>query len=184
MNKKLNNKIIAVFLFVIISVVFLIILFLLIKPYPLKYKEEINYVANKYQLSPSLIASIIYTESSFQTDCISSKGAVGLMQLMPKTAKWLCEKQNINYNEAMLKNPLYNLDLGSYYLSYLITKFKNLNTVLYAYNAGEGNVQIWLKDSRYTLNGVELTSSPYPETNAYVKKVNKVAVYYKKIFQF
>ena len=70
MNKKLNNKIIAVFLFVIISVVFLIILFSLIKPYPLKYKEEINYVANKYQLSPSLIASIIYTERSFKTDCI------------------------------------------------------------------------------------------------------------------
>ena len=96
-----------------------------------------NYTNN---IKPEIIASVINTESSFNENAVSFKGAIGLMQLLPSTAKWLCEKQNIEYSSSYLTNPNFNINVGTCYLKYLIDKFENINTAIVAYNAGEGRI--------------------------------------------
>lgn len=162
----------------IIAIVFTTVIFTL---YPLKYKKHIDIAANTYNVDPVLIASVINAESGFRRNAISSKGAVGLMQVMPPTAEWIAEKINIDIDSKTLEDPHTNILIGTYYLNYLLDKFNDLRTALIAYNAGEGKVVTWLTDGRYSTeaNGHSvLTSCPYPSTNRYVEKIlNSVNIY-------
>ncbi|MDD3397663.1 MAG: lytic transglycosylase domain-containing protein [Clostridia bacterium] len=179
MKLRIFNKIIF-FLIVGIIIILLIVLTIIVIPfgYPLKFKNEINYVSKKYYINPEIIAGVVFAESTFNENSVSNKGAVGLMQLMPDTANWLCIKMGILYDENMLFNSLYNLELGTYYISYLKKKFDNLNAVLAAYNAGEGNVSEWLENSQYSSNGKDLITTPFKQTNSYLQKVNNAMEYY------
>ncbi|MBO4412688.1 MAG: lytic transglycosylase domain-containing protein [Clostridia bacterium] len=156
--------------------------------YPLKYEDLIVENAKSQNLNAPLVASVINVESSFREDVVSSKGAVGLMQVMPETAKWLLNtKMNIEYDEnadieGLLKKPNFNIKIGCFYLNYLKNKFADLNTALFAYNAGEGNVAQWLKDKKYSCDGKKLSTSPFPEANNYVKKVNNNLKVYENKF--
>lgn len=108
--------------------------------------------AKKYDVDPALVAAVVETESRFHSNARSQVGAQGLMQLMPKTGRWMGAKN--------LYNPEQNVDAGAKYLKYLNERFDgNLTKTIAAYNAGEGNVR------RY--NGVP----PFRETRSYVKKV-------------
>lgn len=147
--------------------------------YPLKYKQEIITYAEIYQVNTSLIASVICNESSFDTNIKSPKGAIGLMQLMPNTAEWLCEKLGEPYDENKLYQPEFNIKLGTYYINYLSKKFKNIDTVIVAYNAGEGVVQSWLQQAKYSSDGETLKSIPYPETSIYLSKVKRTIKFYQ-----
>ena len=154
-----------------------------VNTYPLKFKNEILFNAYEFNVEASLIASVIYAESSFNEKVISNKGAKGLMQLMPQTAQWICERLDIEYNEEALFKPSYNIRLGTYYLSYLLNKFSNIETALASYNAGEGNVINWLKDEKYSKDGVTLTSIPFNETKAYVEKIIKAEKHYRAVME-
>jgi soluble lytic murein transglycosylase len=178
-RKKLTILIICFILILIISLSFVLIL---INKYPLKYENEIKFVSEKYDVKPELIAGIVFSESGFKQYSISNKGALGLMQLMPNTASWLCETMNIPYNQDLLFNPLYNLDIGAFYLSYLIEKFEETNVVLAAYNAGEGNVLEWLNNTEYSIDGKKLITTPFKQTNFFIAKVNDAMAYYKNKF--
>jgi soluble lytic murein transglycosylase-like protein len=124
-----------------------------------KYDATIRSVAKIYKLPHTLLHAVITAESSYNPNAISKAGAVGLMQLMPETAKQFGVKNR--------KNPRENIYGGTRYLRYLLKLFNNdLKLVLAAYNAGEGTVK------RY---GNKIP--PYKETQNYVKKVIK---YYKK----
>ena len=123
-----------------------------------KYVATINYYADRYRLPQSLLHAVVTAESAYDADAISRAGAVGLMQLMPATAK--------RYGVSNRRNPLDNLDGGTRYLRDLLKLFdNNLVLALAAYNAGEGAVK------RYG-NKVP----PYKETRNYI---NKVMSYYK-----
>ncbi len=137
--------------------------------YPLKYKEEILVAARTYNIDSVLIAAVINAESSFDKTKVSPKNAIGLMQLLPSTASSLME------GEIDLFDPKVNIDLGTKYLAYLIKKFDDTETALFAYNAGEGNVARWLATEGIT----KLTSCPFKETNAYVAKIKKSMKYYR-----
>ena len=150
------------------------------KPYPLYYKDEIVFASEKYGVSSALIASVIFAESSFRADAKSSQGAMGLMQILPSTAEWLCAKKGESFSLELLTNPLYNIELGTYYLSYLFDRFGDKNTVLASYNAGEGNVMLWLLNENYSKDGEKITNTPFKETNGYIKKVGKAEKYYLK----
>lgn len=172
--------------FLIISLCLLLIFItLIIFPfgYPLKFKNEISYISKKHKIGAEIIAGVVFAESNFYENSVSNKGAVGLMQIMPETALWLCEKINLLYDEKMLFNPLYNLELGTFYISYLKQKFDSLNAVLAAYNAGEGNVAEWLKSTQYSTNGKDLISTPFKQTNAYLIKVNKAMEFYINVYK-
>jgi hypothetical protein len=113
--------------------------------------ELIEQSARSHGVDPLLVHSVIKTESNYNPNAISNKGAQGLMQLMPATAR------DLGVKDAM--NPRENIEGGVKYLKYLQTKFSDPALALAAYNAGEGAVK------RY--NWIP----PYPETQDYVVKV-------------
>ncbi len=124
-----------------------------------KYSPLIQAIASKHQLDPKLLHAIIRAESAYDPNAISSVGAVGLMQLMPATAR--------RYGVTNRRNPKQNITGGTLYLKDLLKMFgSNMKLVAAAYNAGENAV----KKYRNSI-------PPYPETRQYVKKV---MAYYKR----
>jgi hypothetical protein len=118
------------------------------------YGDLIHEKAEKYDVDPALVAAVIEQESRFRKRAISPVGARGLMQLMPRTGRWMGARD--------LYDPEQNVDAGVKYIKYLHKRFDgNLKKTIAAYNAGEGNVQ------RY--GGIP----PFRETQTYVKKVMK-----------
>lgn len=176
MNIKKYLKILG-FSTIFICVIFIFIFFYAL--YPIKYKKEIQLYSNNHMINPAIIASIICIESSFNKNAVSPKGAMGLMQLMPDTAKWICDKINVEYNKELLFDVSYNIKLGSYYFSYLTNKFNNLDTAIVAYNAGEGNVVSWLNNPQYSKDKKTLYKIPYKESENYLKRINLA----KKVYE-
>ena len=127
-----------------------------------KHTGMIDAIARRYQLPRSLIHAVITAESAYDSEAVSRAGAVGLMQLMPGTAR--------RYGVSNRRNPYENVSGGSQYLRDLLILYdNNLRLVLAAYNAGEGAVK------RYNN-----TIPPYEETQNYVRKV---VSYYNKYKQ-
>jgi len=114
--------------------------------------STIEQSARKHGVDPNLVRAIIKVESNFNPGAVSSKGAMGLMQLMPHTARQLSVSNPFDAQQ--------NVDAGVRHLKHLLTDFNgDLRLSLAAYNAGEGAVT--------RNNGVP----PYPETRTYVKKI-------------
>lgn len=151
--------------------------------YPMKYNQVIKEFSAYYKVESALIASVVNVESSFREGVVSSKGAVGLMQLLPSTAEWLSGQMGEVFEEEKLKEAKYNLKLGSFYLAYLVDYFGDKKLAVCAYNAGQGNVSAWLKDERYSKDGKTLNKIPFKETNDYLGKVLKNYKYYKNRYK-
>ncbi len=130
-----------------------------------------------------MVMAVIKTESNFEPDAHSGK-ASGLMQLTDDTAKWVCDKLKIDYDDINLFKPSDNIRLGCYYLRHLIDKYDgNIDVALAAYNGGPGNVGKWLDNEKYSKNGVDLHHIPFKETREYVIKVNKQWDIYKELYE-
>jgi soluble lytic murein transglycosylase-like protein len=116
--------------------------------------ETVDRIARQNQLSPRLVHSVIQEESNYDPNAVSPKGAQGLMQLIPATAR--------RFGVANVFDPADNIQGGARYLKHLLELYKGDEALaLAAYNAGEGAV------SRY--GGVP----PFPETQGYVAKVRR-----------
>ena len=125
--------------------------------------------------------AIIKAESNFIEDAHSGK-ASGLMQLTDETAKWIADKLGKDTEEVNLNNPRDNIQLGCYYIRYLINYYDgNVDVALAAYNGGMGNVDRWLGDKKYSDDGKTLKNIPFKETREYVKKVNSETLVYEKM---
>lgn len=149
--------------------------------FPLKYNDVIDKCADEYDISEELLMGVIYAESGFSPSAHSGK-ARGLMQITDETAKWIAEKLQLDYYDTMTEVPEINIKMGSYYLSYLINHYRNVETALAAYNAGMGNVSEWLKDKRYSSDGITLKDIPYGETKRYVQRVKKLQIIYELLY--
>ncbi|MBO7187575.1 MAG: lytic transglycosylase domain-containing protein, partial [Clostridia bacterium] len=136
--------------------------------------------SQKNDLSPYLVYAVILAESSFNKNVVSSAGAVGLMQVMPSTAKFIAK--NLGEIEYDLFDAKTNIKFGTYYLRYLLDKFSVLETALLAYNAGEGTVKNWLKNSEYSKDGVSIFNVPFKETREYLEKILKYQKKYQKLY--
>lgn len=145
--------------------------------FPLKYQTEVASASDIYKVDVAVINSLINIESHFNKDALSSKGAVGLMQVMPSTASMLSEEENLG--EYDLKSPEDNILFGTCYLSKLLQKFDDVETALAAYNAGPTNVKKWLADENYSEDGKTLKDIPFEETRNYIQKFRKNFKYYK-----
>jgi soluble lytic murein transglycosylase-like protein len=118
-----------------------------------RFAPTIKLYADRYRLPHSLLHAVITAESAYDPEAVSRAGAVGLMQLMPETAK--------RYGVSNRRNPTDNIDGGTRYLRDLLVMFNNnLQLALAAYNAGENAVKKY---------GNRIP--PYTETRNYVKKV-------------
>ena len=150
----------------------------LIIAFPRPYRETVE----KSGVKASLVYAVIRTESGYDAEVVSRAGAVGLMQLKPSTAEYICEREGVEFDAERLKEGEYNILLGTKYLIYLTERFHDQETALAAYNAGEGTVGIWLKDDEFSSDGETLIKIPYPETAAYVKKVAKFQKIYEILY--
>ncbi|MBR1967913.1 MAG: lytic transglycosylase domain-containing protein [Clostridia bacterium] len=148
--------------------------------YPVRYKEEVFEYADYYGLERALVFSVIKVESGFNEDAKSHAGAVGLMQITEDTGAYIASKLGVeNYNLTDVKT---NINFGCYYIKYLFLRFKDMNTALIAYNAGEGNVSLWLMNNEYSDDKITLKSIPFNETRDYIKKINENFSKYKKLY--
>ena len=146
------------------------------------------------EIVPYLISALIREESAFNASARSSAGAVGLMQIVPKTAFDIAKSLEIqSFNEKMLLDPSLNIQFGTWYFRSLLNRFNgNLVSAIAAYNAGPTAVARWRgatvgatsSDGRSTLHEEEFIESiPYEETRKYVKRVLQVYREYRRVFQ-
>lgn len=174
------NKKILLFVFAFIVFILIIIKSLINIMYPLRYSEYIEKYAIEYDIDKNLVYAIIKQESNFKTDVNSSKGAVGLMQVMDRTAMEVA--YNLDYDEINLYDPETNIQIGVKYLSMLIEKYDNEKIAIVAYNAGIGNVDKWIEENIIDKDGKNLENVPYKETNMYLRKVLKNYEIYNKLY--
>lgn len=151
--------------------------------YPIRYKEGIARVAERYALDPYLVAAVVNTESGYDPRAVSSAGAVGLMQLMPATAEWITRLGTWRGGDSPdLTDPDDNLELGACYLSFLTETFDGaVRAVLAAYNAGQGVVGGWV-DAAGGAGSFGLSDIVYPETRAFVERVERYRELYSRIY--
>ncbi len=149
--------------------------------YPVYFYGEIQSQAAKVGIKPTLVAAIIRVESHFREDDVSHAGAIGLMQLMPATARWVAlQAGERDYKATRLALPSVNIRLGSFYLAYLIKQFHdNLPEAIAAYNAGPNRVQRWLSTGVWSGDEVSVEDIPVLETRHFVARV----LYTYDIFQ-
>lgn len=148
--------------------------------FPLAYQELVKTAAEATSIHPHLLFAIARQESAFMAHARSPAGALGLMQLMPATARQTAQRAGVPYRRADLLSPDTNITLGSRYLHELLNEF-NGNRILAtaAYNAGPYRVKQWLKDGEQKLPyDVWIETIPFRETRGYVQNVLSYSVIY------
>lgn len=155
------------------------------KIYPAGYMDYIRTYSAMYQVDPYLVLSVIKAESNFNENAVSQKNAAGLMQVIEPTADWLAKRMGLtDFSYENIKDPKLNIQIGCYYISYLLDLYDgNTATALAAYNAGEGTVNKWLKNSEYSKDGKNLSFVPYPETRHYITKVTNNQKMYQTLYK-
>ena len=140
---------------------------------PVTHKQLLYELAGTEKVDPMLLAAIIKSESGFNPFAESSKGALGLMQLMPSTATQMAYELKINYQDA---DDLYtqevNLRLGAHYFAKLLKSYNgSLVLALAAYNAGPAKVKAWGMQAWGEDQDLVLAQIPILETRVYVQRV-------------
>jgi soluble lytic murein transglycosylase len=115
---------------------------------PLKHEDIIRQQSRAKNLDPALVAAVIYEESKFR-DQTSHAGAKGLMQVTPATAHFIARRSGgTAFTTEDLSTPQVNISYGTYYLRFLLDKYGGNETLaIAAYNAGETNVDKWVRDA-------------------------------------
>ena len=137
------------------------------------YQQDIVTYSKKNNVDPFLVAAIIKNESNFKHDAVSKVGAVGLMQIMPETGRWIAEQMGLeNYQDSDLYQTRKNIRMGCWYVGELEHEFQhNLVLLMVAYNAGRGQTHEWMQENAWDYNFNDIKSIPYPDTREYVAKV-------------
>ena len=147
---------------------------------PLEHADIIRQQAQKKHVDPALIAAVIYAESKFNARR-SPAGAEGLMQILPATALFLAHRSGATtFTTADLATPQVNIAYGTYYLRFLLDQYGGNETLaLAAYNGGQANVDRWLADARAAGRPFTIAAIAFPETRAYVVKVQAAKAAYR-----
>lgn len=149
--------------------------------YPLSYEREILDASVEYGLDPYLVAAVIETESGWDSEARSNRGACGLMQLMPETSQDMVSLGLVDgsrFDPQNLSDPDTNIEFGCAYLSYLIRYFNgSTDKAIAAYNAGMGNVEQWAQKNTSLHNAIT-----FPETQAYLVRVMSARERYQSLY--
>ena len=134
--------------------------------YPLEYEHIIRGHAANHDLDPALLAAVVYVESRFDPNATSAAGAIGLMQLLPETARGIALRTGGDrFVVADLRDPEINVRYGSWYLDHLRETYGDARLALAAYHAGPGNVDHWREQG---------LGIPFPETRRYVDEIERL----------
>lgn len=151
---------------------------------PLRYQDAVEKYSSMYNLEKSLVNGVIFSESHFDTNAVSSADAMGLMQVTNETAWWVAQQMGIDPETIDLMDPDTNIHIGCWYLNWLLEKFDGVTeTALAGYNAGHGNVAKWLSDEEMSKDGITLDEIPFEETKSYVKKVQLAKTMYSYVYR-
>jgi len=152
--------------------------------FPKGFQEFVGPYAKKYGVDELLVYSIIREESRFQKDVVSPADAVGLMQLIPPTAKAVARQIGINgFSTAMLTIPRINIEMGIFYFKQVLDKFNgDIELALASYNAGPHRAADW-KVRFYGLEKDEFIEEvPFRETRNYIRRILRSYGAYKAIY--
>lgn len=152
--------------------------------FPIPYRNLVLRYAAENSLDPRLVAAVIKVESDFRPRATSSKGALGLMQVMPETGRWAAGVLGLSgYTEKTLFDPSTNIMIGSWYLARLRTRFGGTALAVAAYNAGDHKAGEWFPGdtSRYSDLRVVI-GIPYRETRLFVQKVLFTYAAYRQLY--
>ena len=147
------------------------------------HRDTLRSILKQQELDEAWVYGLIRQESRFVSDARSSAGAMGLMQLMPATAKWASKKVGIRkFQPARVTDVNTNLTLGTYYLKHVLTLFDNQPLLASAaYNAGPSRAWQW-RDEKPLEGAIYAETIPFNETRDYVKKVMSNSMYYARTF--
>ncbi len=157
--------------------------------YPFPYLNDIEKWSKERQINPLLVTALIRQESRFESKVHSSAGAVGLMQVLPSTAKLIAPQAKLDSKKFDLENPSDNLMLGTLYLDQTHQQYSNNSLLAIAsYNAGPGNVAKWLQTLPREDPDEFVEAIPFDETKNYVRQVfgnywNYLRLYNPETFQ-
>lgn len=149
--------------------------------YPETYYDSVMKYSEEYAVPAELVFAVIKVESNFKSNAVSSAGAIGLMQILPSTHKYLATRLNEPPLTSLLYSADVNIRYGTYYLQYLYTKFGSWEKAVIAYNWGEGNFSNFLDEQGYTEGDYD--SIPVRETRNYVRKVMHHWEKYNEIYK-
>jgi soluble lytic murein transglycosylase len=150
--------------------------------YPLGFWNIVSEVSESEDVDPYLVIALIREESRFDPDAVSSAGAIGLMQLMPFTARRIKKELKIELSDSSeIHEVEKNISLGTRYFSKLLKEFGRIPLAIAAYNAGENALRRWLRESNHKGIDEFIEDIPYQETKDYVKKVLKSYWQYKTL---
>jgi len=183
--EKVPSTQVLTFFFVFLVIFNLVLLGVIVQDRAEKrfYKEIQRYVdssCEEFGVPKAMVFAIIKAESNFDQHARSSADARGLMQVTSVALKDINRILSEDYTLTQMYDPEINIRCGVAYLSVLYRKYGIYDTAFAAYNAGQGNVDNWLLDKRYSYDQKQLYNIPFKETKNYVKKVNHYYREYQK----
>ncbi len=142
--------------------------------YPLEYEQVLRVHGVNHGLPPALLAAVVYVESRFDPNAESAAGAIGLMQLLPDTARGIALRTGgEDFVVADLRDPEINVRYGTWYLDHLNERYGDMRLALAAYHAGQGNVDEWQRIG---------AGIAFPETRDYVSRVQELERVYARVY--
>jgi soluble lytic murein transglycosylase len=150
--------------------------------FPLDYYPIIKKYSDAHGLDPWLMTALVAQESTFTADVRSAANAVGLMQLIPSTARRYAAKLGIRYSSRILTQPETNVRLGMRYFKDLIDRFGGAHYALASYNAGEQRIARWIAERPGFDQDEFIDDIPFPETQNYVKRILGTADDYRRLY--
>ena len=184
-NKKIFIIIIAILIIVVFLGIFKNKILKII--YPKTYKEIVSVYSEKYNVEENLVFALIKAESNFNSEAVSHRDAIGVMQIMEETAKDVANKNSIKIENENIKQELLkidnNINIGTKYLSTLLEKYKNKEIAVAAYNAGIGTIDGWIQKGIIKSDGSDIENIPYKETNNYVRKIIRNYKLYEELYK-
>jgi soluble lytic murein transglycosylase len=152
--------------------------------YPLPFRDVFTEYAKTYDLDVAWVLGLVRQESRFVSDARSSAGAEGLMQVMPRTARFVAQKIGLrNYQRKGVTEIETNVTLGTGYLRLVLDQLGHPVLASAAYNAGPSRARRWRDVNRPLEGAVYIETIPFPETRDYVKKVMANSVYYAALIE-
>ena len=140
--------------------------------YPRPYEETVRAESTRRSVPIPLVYGVMRQESAFRPEVVSPAAAVGLMQIIPKTARHIADELGVVYDDTLMNSPSTNIRFGTYYLRRLLDMFDNrYELAAAAYNAGPQALTRWLRAGETLPLDIFVARIPYTETRNYVYQV-------------